>query len=597
MIELIIADRLHSGLIKGKPLPRLISMRPLKKSEITYAKKMGISRFYLSTLTKSESSEFFEEFDKFWDKVIKPFSTAHPFWRNVVSSKMQERERSAAYLALALFTLAQSTGNDSRSIVIVCSSLEEEDVCEEWARKMEWKFYRKPYLSLPYWTSRIVQGTRNFKNFIRMFAACLYKKVFSPKYKQEISSKNDKILIASLFYDSCFKNGMYLDPFFGNLHNIIKQNGKSVTYIAGPLGNYRESAKKVRDRNDVSIIIPYSIIRWGELISLALKVFVKRVRLPRTTFCGCNFSRLIMWNAHRFEYFFNLDSEIFYVATKNLCKREHFQRLIELYEGNVFERGCIQAFRKYGSGKVVGYSHAVVYPLNLKIRLTGNEKKQKPEPNFLIATGPEAKRLMTRIGKRESSSVLSGCSLRSIPVLDDIKALSKIRSDILVALDGVWSCVTVLDWLMEQAKIFKGHKIRLRGHPNVPVERLLAQCINELPDNFYLSKNDLKADIENSFCVIYRQSSVGMQALMNGVSAIHLNIDAPLPCDPIIDLEISKWEVHTPEELSTALQEIHSLEKGRKREAMSNAKKYAGEYFTVPDEKNIMSFFVYAKTL
>lgn len=158
-------------------------------------------------------------------------------------------------------------------------------------------------------------------------------------------------------------------------------------------------------------------------------------------------------------------------------------------------------------------------------------------------------------------------------------------------------CVTVLDWLMEQAEIFKDYKIRLRGHPNVPVEKLLAQCINRLPDNFHLSNNDLKADIENSFCVIYRQTSVGMQALMNGVPAIHLNIDAPLSCDPIMDLEVSKWTARSPEEFSAVLQEIYSLEENQKGEAVSIARKYAEEYFTVPDEKNIMRFFVDDKTL
>ena len=105
-----------------------------------------------------------------------------------------------------------------------------------------------------------------------------------------------------------------------------------------------------------------------------------------------------------------------------------------------------------------------------------------------------------------------------------------------------------------KASIFKDYKIRLRGHPNVPLEKLLAQCINALPDNFHLSNNDLKADIENSFCVIYRQSSVGIQALMNGVPAIHLNIDAPLSCDPIMDLEVCKWTVRSPEGFSAVLQ-------------------------------------------
>ena len=83
-----------------------------------------------------------------------------------------------------------------------------------------------------------------------------------------------------------------------------------------------------------------------------------------------------------------------------------------------------------------------------------------------------------------------------------------------------------------------------------------------------------------------------MQALMNGVPAIHLNIDTPLSCDPIMDLEVFKWTVRSPEEFSAVLQDIYSLEENRKRETVSIAKKYAEEYFTAPDEKNIMRFFV-----
>jgi len=161
-----------------------------------------------------------------------------------------------------------------------------------------------------------------------------------------------------------------------------------------------------------------------------------------------------------------------------------------------------------------------------------------------------------------------------------------------VSLDGVRSCVTVLDWLMEQAGIFKEYKIRLRGHPNVPVEKVLAQCINALSDNVHLSNNDLKADIENSFCVIYRQTSVGIQALMNGVPAIHLEIDAPLACDPSMALRNGRWVARTPKELSNALHGICSLNLERKTELLSIARNYLKDYFTAPDEENIKKFIV-----
>ena len=271
MMKFLITNRLHKGCIIEGESPRLISMQELSAKEIAFARKNAIRRYYLPSLSEKECAEFYKEFDTFWDQVIKPFDTDDPFWRNVVSSKMQGPGCSAAYLALMLFTLAKKEEKDSSCIVIVCSSLEEEDVCEEWGKKMGWEVYRKPYLLMSIWSRRIIQEIRNLKDFLRFFALCLYKKWFSPKYKPGISSKNNRVLIASLFYDNCFINGMYLDTFFGNLHNIIKQNGKSVTYLCGPLGNFRKCVKKVRGCSEVSILVPYSLITWTELILLGLR--------------------------------------------------------------------------------------------------------------------------------------------------------------------------------------------------------------------------------------------------------------------------------------------------------------------------------------
>ena len=123
---------------------------------------------------------------------------------------------------------------------------------------------------------------------------------------------------------------------------------------------------------------------------------------------------------HRSYEFFNLDSEIFYAAVSKLCMSKEYVRLIQLYEGNVFERACIQAFRKHSSGDVVGYSHAVIFPLNLKIHITDKEKQSRPEPDYFICTGPEGKNLMAQIGNRDTTMIHTGCSLRHIPVVDSI---------------------------------------------------------------------------------------------------------------------------------------------------------------------------------
>lgn len=589
--ELLITDRLHKGcMIRGKS-PRLVSMRRLSAKEITFARKKKIRRYYLPVLNKDESAEFFREFDKFWDQVIKPFGTYHPFWRNVVSSKMQEWERSSAYLALILFTLAQKAAKESLHIVIVCSSLEEEDVCEDWGQKMEWKVYRRSYLSLPPSVRRIVQEAGNLKNFLYMTSVCLYKKWYSPKYKPETLLSNKQILMNSLSYLNSFKNGEYIDPFFGKLHNIMKEAGFAVTYLSKPLDNFKESVTKVRECREVSLLIPFSLISWCELILLVSKLLFRRFGIRQSSFNECDFSGLMRWNARRFNWFFNFDSEIYYAAIRKLCEINKFYRLIQLYEGNVFERGSIQAFKEKCSGIIVGYSHAVIYPLNLKMRLTDHEKFLRPEPDILVCTGTESKRLTKLIGNRETANIHSGCSLRYIPVANDEGTQRNNKPNILAALDGVWSCVTVLDWLLEQAEGLKEFNIRLRAHPNVPLNILLDQCINNLPHNYYQSEDSLKSDIESSFCVVYRQTSVGMQALLNGVPAIYLDIDAPLNADPLVELNKCKWIVRTPEELFDAIHEIRSLTATEKKDIISDAINYIKGYFALADNQNIKQFY------
>jgi hypothetical protein len=451
------------------------------------------------------------------------------------------------------------------------------------------------FLRLPCWLRRGCQEVRNLGKAFCMFGLCFYKKLLSSRYDAGTRSGDRQILITSLFYPSSFSGGCYVDPFFGSLHSNMDRDGWSVTYLCHALGHfrrYRRSVEEAKNCGKPRVLLPYALVTWAEMILLALKVLVRRVPVPNAEFMGCYFSRLIKWNARRFDHFFNLGAEIFYLATKKLCQHEKLARLLQLYEGNVFERGCIQAFAQYGKGDVVGYSQAVVFAQNLKIRVTDKERERRPEPSFLICTGPENARLMIRLGNRIPTKVKLGCSLRYVPVADGRAAQSTTKSNILVALDGVWSSVSILDWLLEHAEVFADYQVTIRAHPNVPLNRLLEQCLNgKLPANYHESQDTLKEDIGKSFCTIYRQSSVGLQAILNGVPVIHLNVDAPLESDPINGLKALKWAVRTPGELVRALREIRELDPAQRSQQVNEAQEYARRYFAPPNDENIMPFY------
>lgn len=592
MPEIILTDRLHKGVITGRGDHYLLSMRKLSRQEVLFARQTGIRRYYLPPLNEEESAEFLKEFDRFWDQVVKPFNAESPFWRNVVSSKMQEWERSVAYLVLILFTLSKKNDKNFSPIIIVCASIEEEDVCEEWGKSKGWNIYRKPYRALPCWIRLFSQDIRNMLNFFYMSAVCFYKKWYSPRYKSKTHQNGKHILIVSLLYLNSFKNGRYLDNFFGNLHSEIRGNGYSVTYMCELLDNFRKSVKKIGKCSDVTILTPYSVIPWSNLILLTFKIFFRRLQISGSYFEECDFSGVLKWNTRRFNYFFNFGAEIYYSAIKKICEREQFDRLIHLFEGNVMERACIQAYRKnYPKNKITGYSHTVLYPFNLKLRLTPGEYEKRPDPDIFVSAGSYSMELLRRLGNRNANRIISGCSLREIPKITKIIENSPAPDTILIATEGFALSITMLDFIFESSHLFLGEKVILRGHPNVPIENLLKACIFPKPEWFEISNGGLMADLEKCSCVIYRQTSVGMQALSNGIPVIHLNIDSPLISDTLFEYNrIGKWTVKNAEELEIALDEIKKLSSADKKMIQENALSFINEYFTLPNTARIKDF-------
>jgi len=589
MNKLIITDKIHTGFANANKKAYLITMRPLNRKESSLAKNLNFRRYCLEKLGEIHCTEFFREYDKIWDTVVKLYDKNHPFWRNAISSKMQEWERSFTYLLLILYTLSKINNDDSLIILIVCSSLQEEELCEEWGRKNGWKTIRNPSVRLPY---QLRYGLQKFKLFLKfqyVLLLFLFQKLISPNYKKLKNKNHNFVLICSLIYSKSIKGGEFSDPFFGDLYKYYKRFGKTVINLCHPLDNYKKTVEKLGECKAANIVAPLSLIRWNEVISIVFRVFIRKMLVNRVKFFDCDISKLIHWNARR-EIFFNLHAKLYYCAVKKLCRFYGFALLIFPYEGNAFERACIQAFREYSSGTIIGYSHAVIYPLNVKIRLTEAEQSQRPTPDFFIATGPENKRLMVETGNHDEESIQTACALRNIPNLGKLCYTKSKNSTILIALDGVWSTAVVLNWFLENAKSLKEYNFIIRSHPNIPVGKLIEQCLYNISENFSFSTGDLKSDFENCFCVIYRQTSVGLQALMNGIPAIHLNIDAPLPCDPIENLKAGKLVVSDTDQLLSAIKEIKSLSEESRLQTMNEAKKYALEYFCEQTDENVNIF-------
>lgn len=567
---------------------RLLSLKNLSRKEVAVARKHGINRFYLPSLTDDETDKFMHEFDLFWDNITSKFPQDNIFWRNAVSSKMQPWSNSIGYLCLTLFTLNRIIGREEARLILLCSSLEMEKVCVQWAERNNWQLIRAGKSGR---LSPFLQKVIDLKWFLMQILLCLYNKLLSAGSAPDVQTSNRAVLIPSLFYSNSFKGSSYKDPFFKDLHGYIKSKGFQCIFCSEPLDKFRRSLYQRASRcSDASIFTVYSLVSWWKILVSSVHLYFKKMDVPQSMFMDCDFSGFIKWHANSFRYPFSLYAELYYQSIKKLCVKYKFDRLILSFEGNVYERACVQAFRKSNSGKVIGYSHAVIYPLNLKMRLTDWESLVKPGPDHYISTGSRSRELLEGCGEGYSHSKLSdGCVLKELPASADIGYVTK-NNNILVALDGVETTIVLLEWILEYAWALSDYRITLRFHPNISKTSALNQCIGTLPDNVKISDTDLKKDIDNSLCVLYRHSSVGMQAILNGVPAVYIDIDSPLSGDPLKDLNTYKWNASSLSELTTAIKKIEALSREQRDDMLNSAITILNNYYTNPTETLLNEF-------
>ena len=590
-MELIITDNLTEKNIKGTFAFQIVSLRVLTKAELDIIKKYNLRRFYLPQLSRDDSEKFFLEFDAFWDEVAKQFSENHPFWRSAVSSKMQGWDNSVANLCLILFTLLHMKESDTAKIIIICDCVETEQICAAWAKLYRWKTRIMPRFRLSYTIRLILQKIHNIWWALQRLGLCLSRKWVLRQSCPHIYSGDESTLLLSLFYPSSFENGLYKDPFLGSLHRSLAAIGQKCVYLCEPLGSLNRSlAKAIVNCSEVSVFTSYSLVGWWELLRIAIKLYFRRIRISKSAFLGCDFSKLLEWQAHCFRDSFNLNAELIYFATSNLCKINELKKLICSYEGNVQERACIQAYREHCTENIIGYSQAIIFPLNLKLRMTSREANSKPEPGKIVCTGPYAKELLQRVGKRDPSTLYDGCSIRNIAAIKPRDKPSK--QHILVAFDavGIVSSSILLEWLFESAGWFGDISVLLRFHPNLPAKTMLNQCSITMPGNFKVSDGDLSRDIKNSICVLYRHSSVGLQAVLNGIPAFYLAINSPLSGDPMEELDAFKWIIREPNELTLVFKKIESIGLKERHDLQIRAQEFSTKYFSAPNSENMKVF-------
>ncbi len=553
--------------------------RKLSRAEVRVILSKGLKRYYLKPLSAKQEQEFFSAFEQLWEKVVKGKGANDPFWRNSVSSKMQEWENSVGYLAISLFALSQDPLLAAMELIVLPDSVEEASVWRAWGLAHHWEIVSYTFGLC----QGIVQKLENGMRALRLAGLFVRKKWRAQPRAFQI--RPGAFLVVTLFYRQVFDHKEYEDQFFGNLREENDRLGRDTFYLGDAIDELKDEDQQRMGKKGWPASI-YSLLSWPDMFAGLSSVLMGRPCFVGCSFAGVDFSAILRWHARRSRYDYNLTAEFFYRAVQRACQRCRFDKMLFAFEGNTYEHSVVQAFRRMGSGTIDAYSHAVVYPLNLKLYLSASESSQAPQPDRYLVCGSLVRDALMRI-RRLKAPVISVCSLRAIPRTIE-RSVTK-KGEILVVLDGVWSTANLVNWLYEHQNIFTKYKVTIRPHPNVKASRLFSQCPQYQEGVFTVSNRSLQEDLGQAACVIYRQSSVGVMALMNAIPVIHLRIDLPLCGDPLEGLEAGKLSVEDAEGLGQALLRVPDLQ-AQLNDNPGEAIGAARNYFVAPSSELIQPF-------
>ena len=585
MIQLTLVDRLSSHSFQN-PSQKLLAVRKLYPYEAALVRQHNIKRFYLPALTVEQQNYFLKEFDNFWDEVIDGFDETHRFWRNGIAAKMQEWERSFGVLLQTIFALTTVDSNKELQLLVVTNGRMENKIWENWARLKGWSIQSS--------SSRndLMDKALNLVLYLKHVLYFIRQKIFSPSLSGLMPLNDSPVtLIISLLYPGKTHDGPYEDMFFSKIHEFLEKKGERCIYLVNPLGSLsRLDKKNIFNRRDKVQLI-YSHVSWPAFFLILVRALFNRIHLSKANFMGCDMRVFLEHNAGSFMTPFNIQSEIYYYVVKEFSKKYKCHRMIYLFEGNSFEKACIQGFRETSGGKIDAYHHGVAIPMNLKLRLTPKESQFSPCPDRYICAGALSKQILKNLQKTDKAEFGDGCALRYVPTITSHDEGGSVEKNVLIALDGLWTSIHFLEWLIENKEALSAFKVLIRSHPNVPVKDMIERLIYDFPENFEISKESLENDLKRSFCVIYRHTSIGMQAILNNIPAIYVGAGLPLSGDPFFQPVYGKWDVLSCDDLKKALGEIFQIRKSKwSTESLQNTKDMIKGYFLTPTPSHLESF-------
>ena len=580
-------------------------------SIISFLKNEGLKEVQPDPIYKEQRDEFLRSYLNVMDELAGQNGNDLEWWATDIASK----SRFTSPLPKLLNTFARcliAVGNMERQdelLVLVRPPWPVVCALENSARASGWNFR---VLSWP-WSQFLACWQGKIRTSVATLRGCLgsilqiweCRRYFGLSVGKRIGEK-PVYLIKSFVYPGSFsQDNEYRDPFFGKLSQFlfrILRDKINILTVVVSVANRRECLRKMRFSKERSVVPLEVFLCWNDVLKGFQKIFLgrlsRRFSISGTVaFLGHEVTPLLN------ECFMSGGLKISLYQYLHLAAGLRMAEIVKpfscalTFEGNPWERMLIAALRRDNSQfPVFGYQHSGIPQSAASVFIGPKEQEKCPLPTRVLTTGEIPARIIRGYGGLSEDTVEPACALR-YQYLYDIdyheKGQTQGKPLVLVALEGVWERISLLEYVLDQAPGCPNILFRIRAHPVLPLSKLLRRCGRRLTPGGNVEASigtSVLDDVEDCSAVLYWASTVALEALMIGKPIIHFDRGDFLSDDPLFEFSDFKWTIGKGHDLKAVLEEIQSLEEEKVAILRERGRKYIRSYFHEIDDKSMSKF-------
>jgi hypothetical protein len=362
----------------------------------------------------------------------------------------------------------------------------------------------------------------------------LRKRELSGNHKtSSLYQDQENVYIYTWIRDRFFKeNGEFESPYFGRLPQLLSDHGFHVTYIAELFLTPALSRRCLAQGKDRFIFLDQYIDFWS-MVRRSLSLF--RINAYKVSPL-----RTLLLREIAYGFLSSPGRTLEYFAFKRWLKNIKQERItiIYLFENQPWEKLLCLAARESGKNiKLIGYQHSIVPPLLLNYFLGAGEASIMPLPSLIVANGEHTRNLLSNAGYGDTE-IVNGGALR-YGYMHEIAKGSAGKDEngktVLVALS--YSRNLTEELLISLFNVFQdytGKDVRfvLKFHPEAPPESLSIRQ-PDWPAHFEKTDRNMEDILKEVDLVIYSSTTVGLEALVNGVPVIRYYSEHSIDLDPL----------------------------------------------------------------